>query len=120
AIVGVKNTQVNPQVNVFRYQAPEVISDEPISKASDVYSWAMTSLEIITGQPPFHAWTSPGVLIQHITKNETPVRSDYQSPVLDKHPEIWDLFVRCWNRDPTQRPTALEVIKAMEKIPAME
>ncbi|KIO23542.1 hypothetical protein M407DRAFT_109094 [Tulasnella calospora MUT 4182] len=120
ACVGAKFTQVNPQVNVFRYQAPEVISDEPISWASDVYSWAMTALEIITGQPPFHTWTSPGQLISHITKNDIPIRSDYQSPVLDKHPEIWDLFVRCWTRVPTDRPTAQEVIQEMEKIPAME
>ncbi|KAG8903323.1 hypothetical protein FRC01_009242, partial [Tulasnella sp. 417] len=49
AVVGARNTQINLQVNVFRYQALEVISDEPISTASDVWSWAMTSLEIITG-----------------------------------------------------------------------
>ncbi|KIO23541.1 hypothetical protein M407DRAFT_77926, partial [Tulasnella calospora MUT 4182] len=120
ATVGAKFTQLNPQVNVFRYQSPEVISDEPISRASDVYSWAMTALEIITGQPPFHTCTSPMKLIGHLTKDDIPIRSEYQSPVLDKHPEIWDLFVRCWTRVPTDRPTALEVIETTDKIPAME
>ncbi|KAG8913341.1 hypothetical protein FRC00_002577 [Tulasnella sp. 408] len=138
ATVDAKNTQVNPQVNVFRYQSPEVISDNPISKASDVYSWAMTALEIITGgasfsclfserlfmqwilsDPPFHTWAHPGKLIVHITKNETPIRSEYNSPVLDKHPEIWELFVRCWSQEPKNRPTTMEVVEAIEKIPSI-
>ncbi|KAG9044332.1 hypothetical protein FS837_008338 [Tulasnella sp. UAMH 9824] len=120
AIVGAKNTQVNPQVNVFRYQSPEVISDNPISKASDVYSWAMTALEIITGSPPFYTWASPGKLIMHITQNETPTRSDYSSPVLDKYPQIWELFVKCWSREPTDRPTAMEVVEAIKAIPSIQ
>ncbi|KAG8949039.1 hypothetical protein FRC04_009113 [Tulasnella sp. 424] len=114
-----KNTQTNPQVNVFRYQAPEVILDEPISKASDVYSWAMTALEIITGDPPFHTWKSPGQLVaQVIMQSQIPNRSDYKSPVLDKHPEIWNLFVRSWSRQPTERPTAKEIVEVLESIPA--
>ncbi|KAG9038389.1 hypothetical protein FS837_001257, partial [Tulasnella sp. UAMH 9824] len=116
-----KNTQTNPQVNVFRYQAPEVILDEPISKASDVYSWAMTALEIITGDPPFHTWKSPGQLVaQVITKNQVPTRSDYKSSVLDNHPEIWEMFERCWSREPTDRPTAKEIVDVLETIPDPE
>ncbi|KAG8892444.1 hypothetical protein FRC00_012041, partial [Tulasnella sp. 408] len=116
-----KNTQTNPQVNVFRYQAPEVILDEPISKASDVYSWAMTALEIITGDPPFHTWKSPGQLVaQVIMKNQVPTRTDYNSSVLDNHPEIWEMFERCWNREPTDRPTAKEIVDMLEKIPDPE
>ncbi|KIO15408.1 hypothetical protein M407DRAFT_99550, partial [Tulasnella calospora MUT 4182] len=96
-----KDTQANPQINVFRYQAPEVILDQAISKASDVYSWAMTALEIITGSQPYHTWKSPGkFMAQIITKNQIPTRSDYKSSVLSRYPEIWELFVRCWNREP--------------------
>ncbi|KAG8916193.1 hypothetical protein FRC01_003307 [Tulasnella sp. 417] len=130
-----KNSQTNPEISVFRYQAPEVILDNPISQASDVYSWAMTALEIITGcasarihppktslftessDPPYHSYSSPGILIALvITKNQNPIKSDYESPVLDKHPEIWELFVRCWNRNPTDRPTAKEIVEELEKI----
>ncbi|KAG8913619.1 hypothetical protein FRC00_001984 [Tulasnella sp. 408] len=113
-----KNTQTNPQVNVFRYQAPEVILDQPISEASDVYSWAMTALEIITGDPPYHTWRSPGQLIaQVITKNQIPTRADYKSLVLEKYPEVWELFVRCWKREPKDRPTAKEIVEVLKKIP---
>ncbi|KAG8910427.1 hypothetical protein FRC01_006342 [Tulasnella sp. 417] len=116
-----KNTQTNPQVNVFRYQAPEVILDQPISKASDVYSWAMTALEIITGSPPYHTWRSPGQLIaQVITKNQTPSPTDYKSPVLEKYPELWDLFARCWKREPKDRPTAKEIVDGLKKYPGLK
>ncbi|KIO26931.1 hypothetical protein M407DRAFT_23868 [Tulasnella calospora MUT 4182] len=116
-----KNTQVNPQVNAFRYQAPEVILDECISKASDVYSWAMTALEIITGDQPFYTWKSPGQLIaQVIMKNQIPARADYKSPVLDKHPEIWEMFMRCWRREPTDRPRVKEIVDLLERIPNPE
>lgn len=73
AAVGAKNTQLNPQINVFRYQSPEVISDEPISKASDVYSWAMTALEIITGGPSFECLPNPRPFTSLTDPFRTPV-----------------------------------------------
>ncbi|KAG8902584.1 hypothetical protein FRC01_009536, partial [Tulasnella sp. 417] len=116
-VVEAKNSETKPQRIAFRYEAPEVILDEPMSKASDVYSWAMTALEIITGDPPYHTWKSPGQLVaQIVIKNQIPIQSDYKSPVLDKHPEIWELFVRCWRRDPTDRPTAKEIVEELETI----
>ncbi|KAG8974659.1 hypothetical protein FRC05_006993 [Tulasnella sp. 425] len=59
-----KNTQTSLQVNVSRYHAPEVILDKPISKAADVYSWAMTALEVITGakSPPPASQTHPTLI----------------------------------------------------------
>ncbi|KAG9044329.1 hypothetical protein FS837_008335 [Tulasnella sp. UAMH 9824] len=121
ATADARNSQEFTQVNIFRYQSPEVISDEPISKASDVYSWAMTALEIITGNPPFHTLRSPGQLITYVVmKNQIPARGDYKSPVLENHPEIWELFVKCWSRDPKDRPTATEIVKAIDQISSKE
>ncbi|KAG8911775.1 hypothetical protein FRC01_005529, partial [Tulasnella sp. 417] len=112
------STYASPNVTVFRYQAPEVILDTPISRASDVYSWAMTALEIITGDPPFHTWKSPGQLAaQVLMKNQVPNRRDYKSPVLDKYPEIWELFKLCWSREPRERPTAKDIVQVLGKLP---
>lgn len=54
----------NPQINIFRYHAPEVILGRPISEACDVYSSAMTALEIITG----------GYVISHLEDQESRIR----------------------------------------------
>ncbi|KAG9021693.1 hypothetical protein FS837_007054, partial [Tulasnella sp. UAMH 9824] len=71
--------------------------------------------------PPFHTWKSPGQLVaQVITKNQVPTRSDYKSSVLDDHPEIWEMFERCWSREPTDRPTAKEIVDMLEQIPDPE
>ncbi|KAG9024838.1 hypothetical protein FS837_005179 [Tulasnella sp. UAMH 9824] len=117
--IGGKSAQVN-QLNVTRYQSPELISGEAVSEASDVYSWAMTALEIITGKPPFSSWTSPEQLTLHIKENGILIRGDHKSPVLDKYPEIWELFMKCWSREQTHRPTATMVVEVIEKIPGIE
>ncbi|KAG8916196.1 hypothetical protein FRC01_003305 [Tulasnella sp. 417] len=112
-----KNTQTDLQADIYRYRAPEVILDDSRSKASDVYSWAMTALEIITGDPPFHNHESLGQPFeQAIRENQIPNRSDYKSPVLDKHPDIWALFVRCWSRKPADRPTTEEIDKRIRRV----
>lgn len=54
---------------------------------------------------------------QIITQNEIPTRTDYYSLVLDKYPEVWELFVRCWKREPKDRPTAKEIVEVLKKIP---
>lgn len=33
----------------IRYQAPEISNNQPMTTASDLYSWAMTALEILSG-----------------------------------------------------------------------
>ncbi|KAG9045334.1 hypothetical protein FS837_006497 [Tulasnella sp. UAMH 9824] len=105
-------------MDVFRYQAPEVMLYQPISEASDVYSWAMTALEIITGDPPYQTWKSPGQLIaQIVMKHQIPTRTDYKSLVLEKCPEVWELFERCWKREPKNRPTAEEIVEVLKKVP---
>lgn len=58
--------------------------------------------------------------MSHIKENGIPTRSDYKSPVLDKYPAVWELFVKCWSREPTDRPTAMMVVEVIEKIPGIE
>ncbi|KAG8911107.1 hypothetical protein FRC02_006810 [Tulasnella sp. 418] len=43
-------SQSDGPVSGFRYQPPEVIGGQPLTPSSDVYSWAMCALEIMTGR----------------------------------------------------------------------
>lgn len=43
----VAHTRTN--MNQIRYQAPEISASQPMSAASDIYSWAMSSLEVLSG-----------------------------------------------------------------------
>lgn len=44
------NSRSNTFTGTLRYQAPEISDNKPMSAASDVYSWAMTALEVISGR----------------------------------------------------------------------
>lgn len=42
-------TEGQQQTTAFRYQAPETGENSLLSAAGDVYSWAMTALEVVSG-----------------------------------------------------------------------
>ncbi|KAG9092747.1 hypothetical protein FS749_015472 [Ceratobasidium sp. UAMH 11750] len=95
----------------YRYMAPEVMQDEAhLTHGTDIWSWAMTSLEILTDIPPFGKKTKGPKIIQLIASGQRPKRADY--PKIEEYPcrdDIWNLFEECWNADPTWRPSAEQV-----------
>ncbi|KDN35935.1 hypothetical protein RSAG8_11198, partial [Rhizoctonia solani AG-8 WAC10335] len=50
----------------YRYTGPEILDDAVLTFGSDIWSWAMTSLEILTDEPPFGAKTRGTKIIQLI------------------------------------------------------
>jgi eukaryotic-like serine/threonine-protein kinase len=55
------------------YMSPEQASGEPVDGRSDLYSLGVVGFFGLTGQLPFSALTTQGVLVQHITKAAPPV-----------------------------------------------
>ncbi|KAG9079219.1 hypothetical protein FRC06_007881, partial [Ceratobasidium sp. 370] len=92
-------------------KAPEVMQDEAhLTHGTDIWSWAMTSLEILTDIPPFGNKTKGPQIIQLIASGQRPKRADY--PKIEEYAcrdDIWNLFEECWNADPTWRPSAEQV-----------
>ncbi|KAG8779581.1 hypothetical protein FRC12_024064 [Ceratobasidium sp. 428] len=92
----------------YRYMGPELMQDEPqVTFGTDIYSWAMTSLEILTDIPPFGIKTRGPKIIQLVASGQTPKRGDH--PKIEEYPhsnELWALFEQCWNPKPQERPSA--------------
>ncbi|KAG8722898.1 hypothetical protein FRC09_005501 [Ceratobasidium sp. 395] len=92
----------------YRYMGPELMQDEPqITYGTDVYSWAMTSLEILTDVPPFGTKTRGPKIIQLVAAGRKPERGDH--PKIEQYPhsnELWELFEKCWSPTPQERPPA--------------
>jgi serine/threonine protein kinase len=91
-LLGVKNQDIKPDL---------------FSKKSDVYSYAMTCSEILTGSIPF----------------EDHRQSDYDAVLQDERPKLptnikpWmeALLKRCWHREPSERPTFKEIVEILKE-----
>jgi serine/threonine protein kinase len=117
------NTSATTAPGTFRWKAPELMDpanpQNTASAQTDVYAFAMTSLvslgdnlfqhlliisqELFTGKPPFYPeYSNDGmVLLAVVHGRKTPSR-----PATDAlHDLLWKQWERCWNNDPSQRPS---------------
>ncbi|CAE6450393.1 unnamed protein product [Rhizoctonia solani] len=96
----------------YQYMALEILDDAVLTFGSDIWSWAMTSLEILMDEPPFGAKTRGTRIIQMIGANKRPERANHPKiETYDNSDEIWQLFEDCWEKQPEDRPSASEVVR---------
>src|SRR6266487_1597745 len=93
----------NKIFGVIPYLAPEVLSRKPYTKESDIYSFGMIMWEFTTGRKPFHDRPHDQYLMLDILKGERP-------QITDDTPEFYaKLMKKCWDHNPENRPTAVEI-----------
>jgi len=108
-------TQSNGPGANYRWMAPEIQGGGGnLTKACDVWSWGMTTLELITGKPPFNSIRMPGTVLIKVAQGERPDPKEFDIPILQG--ELWSLLVVCWHKDPEKRPSIKEVVTKMEGI----
>jgi len=106
---------VNP-----RWFSPELLTESgPVSTHSDVWSFGMLCLEILSGDVPFAD-----------IKRDIAVLREIDNGVLPKHPgrvaisqglsdAIWKVLQKCWGREPSTRPSITEVKNSLlGKVPS--
>jgi len=89
----------------LRWMSPELLHDDKVSESSDVWAYGMTMLEITTGKRPYHAFNLEPVVLREIIDGRIPSRPAV--PALTD--ELWRVCRRCWDLQPTQRPSMREV-----------
>jgi len=95
----------------FRWMAPELLEQEiprgdfsPYTEATDMYSFAMTTIEIYTGSPPFlHLRYDVQAALPGQGRPERP-DGDGISHCMDDC--LWDIIQECWVEEPTHRLSA--------------
>ncbi|KAJ8077721.1 hypothetical protein PM082_002154 [Marasmius tenuissimus] len=111
-MTGTPFTQSNGVANVYRWFAPEIYTEQgKVSLASDVYSFAMTILELMTHAHPFSQYKHPPQVVVMVSNGRNPDRPTEGKVVrrgLDD--ELWRLMTECWNRMPSARPGIKEIL----------
>ncbi|CAE6458010.1 unnamed protein product [Rhizoctonia solani] len=108
----------------YRWMAPECHHFGPgrpdVTIANDVWGWAMTALEIVTGAPPIRRIKGDMALPCATTEDFDAAKQRHEYPEWEKYaykPDLlWSLLSRCWNLDETKRPDMKTVSNEIENI----
>lgn len=103
-------TRTHEFVGTPAYVAPESAEGRPQTSAVDIYGAGILLYELVTGRPPFAGGTALEVLHRHLS--EEPRR-----PTTVPEP-LWTVIERCLRKDPDQRPSAVNLARALRTVGA--
>ncbi|RHZ44158.1 hypothetical protein Glove_756g14 [Diversispora epigaea] len=98
-------TENNPEklYGVIPYMAPETLSRGEYTQASDIYSFGMVMLEVLTSYPPYYNVPHDANLVMKILEGHKP-------EIKFKIPQIFkEIMEKCWDFEPLKRPTSEEL-----------
>ncbi|RHZ46819.1 hypothetical protein Glove_606g180 [Diversispora epigaea] len=104
-------TENNPEkiYGVIPYMAHEILSRGEYTKASDIYSFGMVMLEVLTSYPPYYNIPHNENLVNEICKGLKP-EIKCEIPQFLK-----EIMEKCWNFESLDRPTAAELETQLQK-----
>jgi serine/threonine protein kinase len=104
-IVGIDNTgKTLNTIGPVKWMSPESLLTREYSAKSDVWSFGVTAWEMIFSREPYEGWD----LLELALK----IRETYMHPDLSGCEDefLRDLLLKCWSRDPKDRPTFEELV----------
>jgi serine/threonine protein kinase len=104
------NTAVRQQVGTPQYMAPEQLSNDPVTKSTDVYAFGLIAYEAFTGHRPMDQEPPLAALIKRAKSPPPEARS-----VVRGIAPLWNTVVaRCLQPDPGARfPDAVQLADAL-------
>lgn len=95
------------------WMAPEMMGRKSYTEKVDIYSFGIVLWEILTEQMPFDGLHQGQVFQLILIDDDRPYISE---DVAAAHPEMVDLICRCWSTEPEDRPSADEVVAAIDEM----
>ncbi|KAG8701495.1 hypothetical protein FRC08_004059 [Ceratobasidium sp. 394] len=101
-------------------KAPEFLrgSNSLLKPSCDIWSWATTALELISGEQPYHNIRAHWEVLDEIIAGRPLNESDYPA-FREYSPQpnmMWALLQKCWSMKPEDRPTIDQVIGELDLI----
>ncbi|WP_188190403.1 serine/threonine-protein kinase [Nonomuraea sp. SYSU D8015] len=95
-------TTTNHVTGTPAYMSPEQLGDQPLTPASDMFSWAVTMVFAATGRTAFTGGNVPAIL--HAILRNPPDLSGVPEP-------LCAIVAACLAKNPADRPTAEQVLR---------
>ena len=94
------------------YMSPEqAAGDREIDGRSDLYSLGVVTYQMLVGEPPFVANSTPAMLVKHISEQPTPVEQRRSDVPVDLSRAV----MMCLEKDPAMRfPAAAALVSALD------
>ena len=99
-----------------RWMSPELIDPQQFglessrpTESSDCYALGMVIYETISGNPPFHGDTDLTVLAKVLQRKHPPRGAKFGK-------DLWRMLERCWESQPSSRPSIGEVLRCLEAL----
>jgi len=86
----------------------------------DVYSFGFILYAICTWSLPFQGFTPVEIITAVCVKNERPDLIEIRSTCSEEVHSMSNLIERCWQRDPSDRPTMIECLEHIKSIVSAE
>jgi len=105
----------------LRWLAPELVADSsyiPTTRATDVWSFGMLSLEIFTDNVPFSHVSNEAFIPLVIRDGPLPTCQEHANTRGLGDP-MWNLMNQCWQRDPKPRPSMSQIRETIQNIHPM-
>jgi len=100
-----ETTSAGRQILTYKYAAPEQLTSDPITTATDVYSLGVLLFELLTGRYPFRFKNKKFTDIEHTIRKELPpVPSHVESDSKNySNPELDSIVLKALNKNPSDR-----------------
>src|SRR5687767_12594374 len=109
---GGRLTATGMAIGTPAYMSPEqAAGDREIDGRSDLYSLGVVAYQMLCGEPPFVANSTPAMLVKHISERPTPVSQRRSDIPMDLSRAV----MICLEKDPTLRfPSAAAMVTALD------
>lgn len=101
----------------YTHRAPELLRGEDVTPGADVYSFGVTLWQLITREAPYEG-ERQHILYAVVAFNLRPDLNKHVFSPAGPGCRFKELLRRCWSAEPSQRPSAGQLLKELSEFPS--